>query len=135
MPAAIVLDAHDSAEHRRVATGHIATIGGAAMMATLIFLISLVTLFMFFVSYCRSMMASAARHELSEEVRDVTGIKETASARDYERVIQIFQLCPERPEDRSSLRPVSLYHSCLKTVQGALATVMPGLKSWMEQER
>jgi hypothetical protein len=105
------------------------------MMATLIFLISLVTLFMFFVSYCRSMMASAARHELSEEVRDVTGIKETASARDYERVVQILQLCPERPEDRSSLRAVSLYHSCLKTVQGALATVMPSLKSWMEQEQ
>jgi hypothetical protein len=105
------------------------------MMATLIFLISLVTLFMFFVSYCRSMMASAARHELSEEVRDVTGIKETASARDYERVVQILQLCPERPEDRSSLRAVSLYHSCLKTAQGALATVMPSLKSWMEQEQ
>jgi hypothetical protein len=105
------------------------------MMATLIFLISLVTLFMFFVSYCRSMMASAARHELSEEVRDVTGIKETASARDYERVVQILQLCPERPEDRSSLRAVSLYHSCLKTVQGALATVKPSLKSWMEQEQ
>jgi hypothetical protein len=105
------------------------------MMATLIFLISLVTLFMFFVSYCRSMMASAARHELSEEVRDVTGIKETASARDYDRVVQILKLCPERPEDRSSLRAVSLYHSCLKTVQGALATVMPSLKSWMEQEQ
>lgn len=105
------------------------------MMATLIFLISLVTLFMFFVSYCRSMMASAARHELSEEVRDVTGIKETASARDYERVVQILQLCPERPEDRSSLRAVSLYHSCLKTVQGALATIMPSLISWMDQEQ
>jgi hypothetical protein len=46
-----------------------------------------------------------------------------------------LQLCPERPEDRSSLRAVSLYHSCLKTVQGALATVMPSLKSWMEQEQ
>ena len=49
------------------------------MMAAIIFAISLVTLFMFFVSYCRSMMATAARQELSEEVRDVTGIGETAS--------------------------------------------------------
>ena len=105
------------------------------MMAGLIFLISLVTLFMFFVSYCRSMMASAARHELSEEVRDVTGIQETATAQDYDRVLQILQLCPERPEDRSSLRAVTLYHVCLKAVQGALAKVLPGLKSWMEQEQ
>jgi hypothetical protein len=105
------------------------------MMAALIFLISLVTLFMFFVSYCRSMMASAARHELSEEVRDVTGIQETASAGDYKRVVQILQLCPERPEDRSSLRAVDLYHSCLKTVQGALATVMPKLEAWIDREQ
>jgi hypothetical protein len=105
------------------------------MMAALILLFSLVTLFMFFVSYCRSMMASSARHELSEEVRDVTGIKETPSPRDYDRVIQILQLCPERPEDRSSLRAVNLYHSCLKAVQGSVAKVMPGLKSWMEHER
>jgi hypothetical protein len=105
------------------------------MMAVVIFLISLVTLFMFFVSYCRSMMASAARHELSEEVRDVTGIQEVATARDYERVLQILQLCPERPDDRSSLRAVDLYHACLQAVQGALATVMPSLKSWMEQEQ
>jgi hypothetical protein len=105
------------------------------MMAVLIFLISVVTLLMFFVSYCRSMMASAARHELSEEVRDVTGIKETASSHDYERVVQILQLCPERPEDRSSLRAVNLYHICLKAVQGVFATFLPGLKSWMEHEQ
>ncbi len=104
-------------------------------MAALILLISLVTLSMFFVSYCRSMMASAARHELSEEVRDVTGIKESASARDYERVVQILHLCPERPEDRSSLRAVNLYYAGLKMVEGALATLTPGLKSWTDQEQ
>ena len=105
------------------------------MMAVLIFLISLVTLFMFFVSYCRSMMASAARHELSEEVRDVTGIREVAVARDYERVLQILQLCPERPDDRSSLRAVDLYHGCLLAAQRALTAVVPSLKSWMDQEQ
>ena len=105
------------------------------MMAALIFLFSLVTLFMFFVSYCRSMMASSARHELSEEVRDVTGIKDTPSPHDYDRVVQILQLCPERPEDRYSLRAVNFYHSCLKTMQGVIASVMPGLKPWMEHEQ
>jgi hypothetical protein len=105
------------------------------MMAVLIFLISLVTLFMFFVSYCRSMMASAARHELSEEVRDVTGIREVAVAHDYERVLQILQLCPERPDDRSSLRAIDLYHACLLAAHGVLTTVMPRLKPWMDQEQ
>ena len=53
------------------------------MMAILIFAVSVVTLMMFFVSYCRSLMAASSRHMLSTEVRDVTGIKDFATARDY----------------------------------------------------
>ncbi len=105
------------------------------MMATVIFLVSLATLFMFFVSYCRSMMASAARHELSDEVRDVTGIQNAASAADYTRVIQILQLCPERPEDRLSLRAVTTYYSFLRTLHAAFSPVLPSLRSWTDQEQ
>jgi hypothetical protein len=105
------------------------------MMAAVIFLISLVTLFMFFVSYCRSMMASAGRHELSEEVRDIAGIRETATAGDYDRVVQILELCPERPEDRSALRAVNLYHSCLRAAQGVLSSLLPAVRPWADQER
>jgi hypothetical protein len=104
------------------------------MMAALIFAISLVTLSMFFVSYCRSVMASAARQELSEEVRDVTGIKETASAQDYARVVQILELCPERPEDRTGLRAVSFYHACLTVAKQSVSRLVPTLKSWTERE-
>jgi hypothetical protein len=105
------------------------------MMAAMIFAISLVTLFMFFVSYCRSMMATAARQELSEEVRDVTGIRETASAQDYTRVIQILGLCPERPEDRIALRAVSFYFTCLSVVKESISQLIPALQSWTEHEQ
>lgn len=105
------------------------------MMAAIIFLISVVTLFMFFVSYCRSMMASAARHELSDEVREVTGIQETATASDYVRVAQILELCPERPEDRAAFRAVSVYHACLHSAQQPFSRALPVLKSWIEQEQ
>ncbi len=105
------------------------------MMAAIIFAISLVTLFMFFVSYCRSMMASAARQELSEEVRDVTGIRERASAQDYTRVVQILELCPEPPEDRTGLRAVSFYYSCLNIGRETISRIVPALKSWTEQEQ
>jgi hypothetical protein len=105
------------------------------MMAALIFVVSLATLFMFFVSYCRSMMASAAQHELSVEVRDVTGIKQVASARDYERVVQLLQLCPERPNDRAALGAVNLYFSCLRLGQQIFRSIIPSMKSWTEHEQ
>ena len=82
------------------------------MMAAIILVVSLVTLMMFFVSYCRSLMASSASHALSEEVRDVTGIRSPASGRDFTKVMQLLQLCPERPADRVD-GPVQIYYSFL----------------------
>jgi hypothetical protein len=105
------------------------------MMAAIIFVFSLVTLLMFFVSYCRSLTASSARHALSEEVRDVTGIRSMASGQDFTRVMQLLQLCPERPEDRTGLRAVQIYYSFLNAAQSAFSRVLPALKSWVEHER
>jgi len=105
------------------------------MMPALILAVSLVTLLMFFVSYCRSLMAASSRHTLSAEVRDVTGIKTLPSARDFVKVMQLLALCPEHPEDRAGLRAVSLYYDILNMAQTTIARVVPALSSWMEHER
>ena len=105
------------------------------MMAALIFVASLATLWMFFVSYCRSLMASSSRHPLSAEVQDVTGIRNAASPSDFRRVMQLLQLCPDRQEDRNGLHAVSLYHSFLAATRQMSARIMPALRSWAEQEQ
>ena len=56
------------------------------MMAAFILAFSLLTLLMFFVSYCRSLTASTLNTSLTAEVRDVTGIQAQASGRDFARV-------------------------------------------------
>jgi hypothetical protein len=105
------------------------------MMAAIIFVVSVVTLLMFFVSYCRSLMASSSRHALSQEVRDVTGISSLASGRDFVRVTQLLQLCPERPQDRTGLQAVALYYRILNLLQKSLARLVPSVRFWTEQER
>ncbi|HVM74345.1 MAG TPA: hypothetical protein VMT75_01805 [Candidatus Saccharimonadales bacterium] len=105
------------------------------MMAALIFSVSVVTLLMFFVSYCRSLMAASSRHVLSREVRDVTGIRDLATARDYPKLMQLLELCPERPEDRVGLRAVSVYYDILDVTQKSIARLIPRLQAWMEHER
>jgi hypothetical protein len=105
------------------------------MMAAIIFVVSLVTLLMFFVSYCRSLMASSSRHALSREVRDVTGISAVASGGDFSRVVQLLRLCPERPEDRTGLQAVGLYYRILGLLQTTIARILPALQSWTESER
>lgn len=104
------------------------------MMASLIFVVSIVTLLMFFVSYCRSLMASSASHTLSREVRDVTGIPALPSGRDFVRVSQLLQLCPERPEDRAGMRAVELYFRILSFVERNLVRIIPSLQAWTGHE-
>ena len=105
------------------------------MMPAIIFAISLVTLFMFFVSYCRSLMASSAQHSLSVEVRDVTGILTTAKSADFTRVSQLLQLCPERPQDRAGLKAVSTYFEFLGMADSLASRLLPTFHAWLENER
>jgi hypothetical protein len=105
------------------------------MMAALIFVVSLATLLMFFVSYCRSLMASSCAHTLSQEVRDVTGIATAASGRDFEKVMQLLRLCPERPDDRAGLQAVGFYYQILNLLEKTVGRHLPSLHFWTEQER
>jgi hypothetical protein len=104
-------------------------------MATLIFILSAAALLQFFVSYCRSLIAASIKQPLSAEVRDVTGIPQTASGEDFARVIQLLDLCPERPEERGRLRAINAYFRLLTLVRATVARIIPALVNWTEVER
>lgn len=105
-------------------------------MATLIFILSAAALLQFFISYCRSLIAASIKQPLSAEVRDVTGIPNTASGEDFARVIQLLDLCPERPEERGRLRAINAYFSLLTITRSTLARIVPaGVVTWFETER
>src|SRR5258706_16285159 len=97
------------------------------MMAAFILVCSVVTLLQFFVWYCRSLIAASAKEALSPEVRDVTGISRAASGEDFTRVMQLLQLCPERPEGRGSIQAVRTYFSLRNVFHATLAPMVPSL--------
>jgi len=105
------------------------------MMAAAIFAFSAAALLQFFISYCRSLIAASAKQALSAEVKDVTGIQRLASGDDFKRVMQLLQLCPERPEDRSSVQAIGAYFRLLNFLQATLARLIPSMKAWTESER
>ena len=105
------------------------------MMAGLILFLSAAALLQFFVSYCRSLIASHAHEALSAEVQDVTGITSTASGEDFRRVVQLLQLCPERPDDRNNIQAVGAYFGLLNFLRATVARIAPSLRSWTESER
>lgn len=104
-------------------------------MAAIIFIVSAVALLQFFVSYCRSLIASSMKQPLSEEVREVAGIPKMASGEDFARVLQLVHLCPDRPEDRGDIRAISAYFRLLNFVRATVARMIPALTAWTEMER
>lgn len=105
------------------------------MMAALIFVCSVATLLMFFVSYCLSLTAASAKKTISPEVADVTGIHAAASGADYARVVQLLDLCPESPDDRRDLRAINAYFGLLGMLSATVARLVPSLRAWTEAER
>jgi hypothetical protein len=104
-------------------------------MATLIFILSAAALLQFFISYSRSLIAASIKQPLSAEVRDVTGIANSASGNDFARVLQLLELCPERPEERGRIRAISAYFELLTAVRSTVARIIPTLMAWTEMER
>jgi hypothetical protein len=105
------------------------------MIAPLILACSLVFLLQFFVSYCRSLIAASAKHQLSAEVLDVTGLSTATSGEDFARVVQLLLLCPDRPEDRGEVRAINAYFRLLNFVRYTLPRLVPSTKAWIERER
>jgi hypothetical protein len=105
------------------------------MMAAIILLCSLAFLLQFFVSYCRSLIAASIKQPLSAEVQDVTGIKNSATGEDFDRVVQLLQLCPDRPEDRNGIQAIGAYFGLLGFVRSSVARIIPSLQAWTESER
>ena len=105
------------------------------MMAGVIFVFSAAALLQFFISYCRSLIAASSKQVLSAEVKDVTGIQRIASGDDFKRVMQLLQLCPERPEDRNSVQAIGAYFSLLNFVRSTVVRLVPSMRAWTESER
>jgi len=105
------------------------------MMAAVILVCSLVLLLQFFVSYCRSLIGASSKEQLPLEVQEVTGISRSPSPEDFSRVVQLLNLCPDRPEDRSDLRAIGAYYRLLGFVRSTIALAAPSLKTWADRER
>ena len=105
------------------------------MMATFILVVSVVIFLQFFVFYCRSLIAVSTKQPLSPEVQEVTGIQRAASGDDFNRVMQLLHLCPERPEDRNGIQAIGAYFQLLNFVSSTVARLIPSMKSWTDSER
>jgi len=106
-----------------------------AMIAALLCVVSLAAFLPFFVSYCRSLLASTSKIGLSERVREVTGIKNACAADDFPRLQQFLRLCSGGGWDRTEIRAIATYYSLLRILGRVSRSLIPSVSRWVEQER
>jgi hypothetical protein len=106
------------------------------MAAAFICVISIAVFLQFFVSYCRSILAVSRKVELSERVREVSGIADRGiGADDFARLVQLVRLCPERGDDQTEIRAVGTYYGLLRIIKRISDFVIPRIAAWTELER
>jgi len=106
------------------------------MIAALIFVISFATLLQFFMLHCRSVVAYSRRFELSDRIREVTGLStQQLAAGDFDHLLQLVHLCPERGDDRREIRAVGAYYTMLDILERFTRSLIPSVAAWAETER
>jgi hypothetical protein len=110
------------------------------MIAALIFVLSFVASAQFLLFYTRSVIASSRTFELSENVRQMTGIGEQAlQAAQFGLLLQLIELCPGAGNDSMGIRAVQTYFSGLTLMLSLMPQLPAGLlakaATWVEQER
>ena len=106
------------------------------MIPALILLLAVAAFLQFFVSYCRSLIAAYGRVDLSEQVREVTGITDhVVTAHDFRRLLQLVRMCPEPGDDGGEIRAVQAYYGLLRLAHAGVRRVVPALENWFERER
>jgi hypothetical protein len=106
------------------------------MMAAMIFVVSILTLLQFFVSYSRSLIAESRGHELSEEAREICGLTARTVAGDqFRRLSELIALCPESGGNGNTLMVVSAYFHLLGFLRRVSEWTIPSATAWIEAER
>jgi len=106
------------------------------MIAVLIFVISVVTLLQFFVSYSRSLIVESRRHTLSGDTLQICGMTAGKMAGDqFQRLVQLIALCPEPGAEGRRVQTVSVYFKLLGFARLILNWAIPSVARWIEAER
>jgi len=96
---------------------------------------SAMALVQFFLSYCRSILATYAEVELSPATREVIGL-EPGEIRggQFNRLLGLLHVAPNPGGDQWHLGIVSTYYRIISMIDMSVAQLVPVAQSWTERE-
>lgn len=105
------------------------------MIPALLLVLSMAALAQFSVAFCRSLLLSYGKVELSDRVREVTGLSSGAvEAAEFARLMNLVHLAPDPGDDAMEIRSVSAYHTVVAIGRWILAHTWVAGRDWCENE-
>jgi hypothetical protein len=101
------------------------------MMATILFLISMVTFGQFGIYYWRASIAVNSGAPVSDRLRIAAGISTTSlSSRDFRAILNVHELVPDLGARGGKFRAIRAYYSTVEN----LGRFIPSVAAWAEAE-
>lgn len=105
------------------------------MITSLMLLFSAGVLVQFFVSYCRSILTTYAKVEVSARTREVAGIEsERIPGAEFSRLLGLLRLAYDPGDDRVELFTIRMYYLLVRIVGKPGQLFTSAASSWSENE-
>ena len=105
------------------------------MIPVAMLLFSCMALVQFFMSYCRSLLASYAEVELSSATREIIGMESTEiGGQEFHRLLGLVRLAPNPGDDKWDLRIISTYYRVVRLAGMVTSPLSSVARKWSERQ-
>jgi hypothetical protein len=99
----------------------------------LVFVIA--ALWQFSFAYCRTLLATYSKVELSGKIEKVMGLtRDTIAPHEFDRWMALVRVAPDPGDDAAEITAVSLYYRIMKMAAAVSSWMSEGARNWCRSE-
>jgi hypothetical protein len=100
-----------------------------------IFVFVIAALWQFSFAYCRTLLATYSKVELSGKMEMMTGLTvDTTAPREFDRLMVLVRVAPDPGDDATEIAAVSLYYQIMRMAAAISSLVSEGASNWCHNE-
>jgi hypothetical protein len=94
-----------------------------------------VALSQFSFAYCRTLLATYSKVELSGKIEKIMGLTvDTIEPREFDRLMVLVRIAPDPGDDATEITAVSLYYRFMKLAVAIASPLSDGASNWCRSE-
>jgi hypothetical protein len=105
------------------------------MISAFMLVLTVGALVQFFFAYCRTLLLTYSKVEISERTSEVTGISiEKVEPEEFSRLMGLLRVAPDPCDDAAERRAVSVYFRVVQLASWLVSPLSRAVEEWSEVE-